>query len=112
MTSTLEQKVDAGDVISMKSLLAFDEDIVCRVCNNKFTLAEGNWEGVHPEYKAIKAVGLMCPRCQRVNVAYYKTPTMDILEARILKKEGKAKEQAQRKYISEFVRVQNKYAIV
>lgn len=112
MTSTLEQKVDSGDIVSMKSLLAFDEDIVCRVCNSKFTLAEGNWEGVHPQYSAVKAIGLMCPNCKRVNVAYYKTATLDTLENRVVKKKGKAKEQALRKYINEFMRVQNQYAIV
>lgn len=110
MNNDIQDKIASGEIISMKSLLAFDEDIFCKRCGNTFTLIEGNWEGSHPKYPAVKAVGLKCPFCERVNVSYYKTQSLTTLENRLGRVSGKAREQAFRKYYREFMKVQQRYA--
>lgn len=110
MEEKVLEKLDSGELVATKSALAFDEDIFCKQCGSTFTLAEGNWEGTHPDFPGGKAVGLKCPSCQRVNVAYYKTNTLIKLEKRLRRLgPGKAKAQAQRKYENEFLKVQRKY---
>lgn len=111
------EQLESGEIVTTKSLLAFDEDILCRVCGHTFTLAEGNWEGAHPDFAGVKAIGIMCPNCERVNVAYYRTSTLAKLEKRIEKlsdedKDPKAIDKAVRKYRREFIKVQKKYGNV
>jgi hypothetical protein len=110
MGKTFEELADSGEIVSTRSLLAFDEDIYCRVCKNSFTLMDGNWEGTHPEYPGVKAFGIKCPHCERVNVSYYKTNTLIKLEKRIGRlTDGKHRDKAIRRYQREFVKVQKRY---
>lgn len=113
-TEKVLQKFDNGELINMDSLMAFDEDLTCKRCNAVFSLIEGKWEGKHPKYSGIKAVGIKCPQCERVNVSYYKTGTLIKLENRLrrLYKESHSMKQiskALNKYKREFIRVQETY---
>ncbi len=106
----LERQIRDGDIVFTKSLLAFDEDLVCRRCGHIFTLTEGNWEGKHPKYNQVKAIGLCCPNCKNVNVAYYKTKKLMALEEKIRKAPSyQQKRKRQGKYQREFLRVQKRY---
>lgn len=107
---SFEELADSGEIVSTKSLLAFDEEIYCKVCGGTFTLMDGNWEGSHPEFPGVKAVGIKCPHCERVNVSYYQTQSLIKLENRIGKLgPGKQREKAIKKYQREFIGVQKKY---
>lgn len=109
-TEHLMDLIDKGEIVNTKAALAFDEEIFCKVCKSTFTLAEANWEGEHPTYPGVKAFGLKCPVCDRVNVSYYKTPNILKLEKRLQRlSPGKAKDKARNKYEREFVKVQKKY---
>lgn len=104
------EELDSGEMVAMKSALALDEDLFCKRCGSNFTLAEGGWEGTHPEYEGLRAYGIQCPSCEIVNVAYYKTGTLFRLEARIKRaKSEKQRQKAIKKYEREFIRVQKTY---
>ena len=110
MSKTFEELADSGDIVSTKSLLAFDEEIFCKRCGSVFTLMEGNWEGKHPDYPGVDAIGIRCPQCERVNVSYYKTALLHRLEGRIENATpGKQRTKAIKKYRREFLKVQKKY---
>ena len=108
--SRFNELADSGEIVSTKSLLALDEDLICRRCSAIFTLAEANWEGKHPEFESVTAIGFQCPKCRITNVAYYKTAKLYDLERAI----DKAVTQDQfdkgvKKYRREFIQVQKKY---
>lgn len=99
-----------GEIVSTKSLLAFDEELVCKQCGHIFPLAEGTWFGEHPKFKGIELHGIKCPQCERVNVTYVKTPRLKALEKIIDNAQTIAKEdKARAKYKREFSRVQKKF---
>lgn len=101
---------DSGEMVNLESALALDEGIYCKRCGNEFTLAEGKWEGTHPDFSQVKAFGIMCPTCERVNVAYYKTDKLFRMEQKIRDaKSPKQYDKAIKKYQREFVRVQKHY---
>ena len=106
---SLQEQIESGELVATKSLLALDEDLICRRCSHIFTLAEGNWEGTHPEFESIKAIGIQCPKCKRTNVAYYKTNKLFELEKRLHSAPFEKKRKLQAKYQREFLRVQKKY---
>lgn len=109
----VRKQIDSGEIVNMKSQLAFDEDIVCRVCNAIFTLAESNWEGRHPEYSGVLAIGMKCPNCERVNVTYWKTQYLIKLEKRLDRLiHPKQMHKARNKYQKEFMRVQKQYGVL
>lgn len=113
-TKRILEKYDKGDIISMDSILAFDEDMTCKRCNAVFTLAESKWKGTHPKYKGVQAHGVKCPNCERVNVAYYKSQKLIKLESRLRRvfENNKSERQitaALNKYKKEFLNVQKFY---
>ena len=111
--SRFDELADSGDIVSTKSLLALDEDLVCYRCSHIFTLAEGNYEGKHPKYENITGHGIMCPKCKRVNIAYWKTPELYALEKDIdSASTQKQLDKRVAKYQRKFLAVQNKYGNV
>lgn len=114
MDNNVLKKFNSGEIVSIDSLMAFDEDITCKRCKAVFTLAEGRWKGTHQKYSGVEAHGLKCPNCERVNVSYYKTKTLNKYEKRLkrLYEESKSIKQtmaALRKYQKEFMNVQKRY---
>ena len=109
----VSKKIDSGEIINMKSQLAYDEDFVCKICDAIFTLAESHWEGRHPNYNGVLAYGMKCPNCERVNVTYWKTQYLVKLEKRLDRlRNQKQMHRARNKYQKEFMRVQKMYGVV
>jgi DNA-directed RNA polymerase subunit RPC12/RpoP len=98
-----------GEIVSTKSALAFDEDVICKRCGRIFSLAESNWVGSHPRYKKVKLHGMQCPYCKNVNVTYAKTPKLREMELRIDKAEFVRRKKLRAKYQREFTKAQRKY---
>lgn len=99
----------AGEIVSTKSALAFDEDILCRKCGHTFTLAESNYEAAHQTYPSVKVVGMQCPGCKNVNITYVKTPTLMALEHKLNNAPLEKRKKLRAKYQREFTRVQKEF---
>jgi len=107
--ANLQHMVESGEIVSNKSLLAFDEDVICKVCGAIFTLAESNWEGRHPTYRKVSVHGMQCPKCGNINVTYVRTPRLVKMGQRINKAEFKQRKKLRSKYQREFIRVQKRF---
>lgn len=103
-------KIESGEIVSSRSPLALDEMMVCKRCNARFTMDEALYEDGHPKYPMVKRHGFKCPNCQRVNIAYYKSPTLCRLEKAIYQKPvGKVRDRARRRYERVFKQEQRFY---
>lgn len=98
-----------GEIVSTRSALAFDEELLCKKCGSVFTLIEGNYETSHPVYEAVKLYGIQCPSCKHVNLTYAKSPSLVTLEAKLNDAPYEKRPALRAKYQRLFLREQKQY---